>query len=64
MDHKQRLDDAAQKLADILDQHLAQFPTPERVVRKRAFDRAVAKISARAKFHARKRRVGCSPREA
>jgi hypothetical protein len=52
MDRKKQLDEAAQKLADILEQHLSELPPSERAIRSRAFDRAVAKVGTRAKSQA------------
>jgi len=52
MDRKKQLDQAAEKLADLLHQHLAELPPADREARSRAFDRAVSKLGTRAKSSA------------
>jgi hypothetical protein len=52
MERKKQLDQAAEKLADLLGQHLAELPPAEREIRSRAFDRAVSKVGTRAKSQA------------
>jgi hypothetical protein len=52
MKSKSKLDIAANKLADLFEEHLAKLPPAEREARRQAFHDAVAKIGTRAKSEA------------
>jgi len=49
MERKNRLDQAAKQLAELIEGHLAKLPPAERKARSEAFHEVVAKVGTRAK---------------
>jgi hypothetical protein len=49
MERKKQLDEATERLADLIEGHLAKLPPAERKARSRAFSEVVAKVGTRAR---------------
>jgi hypothetical protein len=62
MKSKSKLDAAAEKLVDLVEQHLAKLSPEESAARRQAFYGEVAKVRARAKSEASPRGSEGSPR--